>query len=412
MSFSRPSPESAHSIEPALHEAVLASVSSVRDSLPKEHHEHFNILRQEIIDFAASHDIPRELLSKPDALREAASKLPTSDLERLANLLERFKYLIVKKEPMKEKLSEAREYAEEFYHLEKQYTSQVALLEQAGILKEGAITGIDGKKYPIPTLEQIASRLFERRETLQTKHEQGFTKLLLVPFGMSLDVLIKTLDQFLLSYKQFHPTFAPKTNDSFLIQEEGYQGADTGNFPNLVYKPQSFTEDRHGGKTKAQILETQDNNPDSFNGWTVHLLQLSNPSDSNSLGFAFIPPQGKGKLQGDLTPRPPLEIGQSANEYFSTLQACKDKEDSPYSHESGMTLEDWIIAFMTHLQETGKPLDDIWNPTRIEGHSCFLGAVYSFISSVPCAYWDCNDQKVNNYRSRSGYLGIRTSVIV
>jgi len=193
-----------------LHEAILASSSSVRDSLPEQHRAHFETLRQEIIDFAQAHGIPRDTLAKPDALVEAAKKLSTPDLEHLADLLERFQYLLVNREPLKNK--EALEYAEEMYHLREQYTSQVSLLKEVGILKEGAIIGIDGNKYPIPTLEQIAVRLFERRETLETKHDQGFTKFLLVPFGMSLDALQETLKQFLLSYKQKNPSFDLDTN--------------------------------------------------------------------------------------------------------------------------------------------------------------------------------------------------------
>src|SRR3989339_1517066 len=222
MSFFRPTSESFPSAAPAeagiqrtseiLGEAIMDSVSSVRDSLPEQHRVHFETLRQEIIDFIKVHGISRESLGKPDLLREVTCKLSTQDLERLANLLERFEYLLKNGEPKKEDYTEALEYAEEFYHLREQYTSQVSLLEQAGILKEGVILGIDGNEYPIPTLEQIAVRLFERCKELETKHGQGFTKLLLVPFGMSLDSLQETLKQFLLKYKESHSSFDLETN--------------------------------------------------------------------------------------------------------------------------------------------------------------------------------------------------------
>ncbi|HBK33606.1 TPA: hypothetical protein DEP34_01260 [Candidatus Uhrbacteria bacterium] len=414
MKFFHPSPESIPSA--ILGEAVLSSVSDVRDSLPEQHRAHFETLRQEIIDFAQAHNIPREALAKPDLLREAASKLPTPDLERLANLLERFEYLLKNKEPWKEKLPEHLQDIERLYHLREQYTSQVALLEQVGILKEGTILGIDNKKYPIPTLEQIASRLFERREMLHTKHDQGFTKLLLVPFGMSLDTLINTLKQFLLSYNQSHPSFNLDT-DNPLYTWSGYQGADIGDSPKLVYYPQSFTKEGHGGKTKARILEEQDNNPDFFPGWTIHLLQPSNlnTQDTETLkGFAPIPRKGQGTSQGDLTPRPPLESGQSSIEYLSILQKAKGDEDSPYHHESGLTPEDWIIAFMIHLTETGKFLDNWQNNT--ESISYLTGAFFSSSTSVPFAYWDRVRRRVRLFRfdprNRGGYVGVRFSVVV
>ena len=427
-----------------LKEAIMDSVSSVRDSLPEQHHEHFETLRQEIIDFAKAHDIPRESLSKPDALTQAARKLSTSDLTQLANLLERFEYLLKNKEP-REEISEAIEYAEEFYHLKKQYDLQVELLTEVGILENGTILGIDGKRYSIPTLEQITVRLFERRETLKTKYDQGFTKLLLVPFGMSLDALQETFKQFLLSYKQNNPTFDFDTNEPLWIGE-GYQGADTGDSPKLVYYPQSFTKESHGGKTKMEIFKEQTGRrwtPTSVGvaggsgvgmagesgagtpGWTIHLLQPSDPTDSHSLGFALIPREGQGTPQGDLTPRPPfrergdrppLETNKTPMEYLSLLQFSQEDENSPYHNESGLTPENWIMAFMTHLSETGKLLDDVWNPANTESYCYLTGAFFPFSTFVSGACWNRGDRKVDldgsRSRAQNGSIGVRTSVMI
>ena len=435
-SFFRPSLESFPSAIPAeaegqrtsanLHEAIMDSVSSARDSLPKEHRAHFETLRQEIIDFTKAHGISRESLGKPDLLRKATGKLSTQDLERLALLLERFEYLLKNGEPKKEDYTEALEYAEEFYHLEKQYASQVAILEQAGILKEGVILGIDGNEYPIPTLEQIAVRLFERCKELETKHGQGFTKLLLVPFGMSLHTLFETLEQFLLSYKQKNPSFDLFV-DAPLNAWSDYQGADIGDSPNLVYEPQSFDPKEHQGKTKAQILveQAQGRWTPAFAGvagekglrtpgWTVHLLQPSDPSDSYSPGFAPIPRQGQGTPQGDLVPRPPLEANKTPNEYLSILQKAQEDEDSPYHGETGMTPEDWIIAFMIHLTETGKPLDNFGNGT--ESMSYFTEAFFRSSADVLGAFWSRVSHwvilRASDPSGREVYEGTRSSVIV
>ena len=437
MSLFRPTSESSLSAAPAeagaqrtsanLHEAIMDSVSSVRDSLPKEHRAHFETLRQEIITFTEVHGIPRESLGKPDLLREATGKLSIPDLERLALLLERFQHLIVEKKPWTNK--EALEYGEKFYHLKEQYTFQVSLLERVGILKEGAITGIDGHEYPVPTLEQIASRLFERRETLKTKHDQGFTKLLLVPFGMSLDSLQETIKQFLLKYKKSHSFFDLDTRMPLFTWEK-YQGADMGDSPDLVYYPQSFTREGHGGRTKAQILKEQTEGrwtPASAGvsgenglgtpGWTVHLLQPSNLDEQDTetpKGFAPIPRQGQGTPQGDLIPRPPLETGQSPIEYLSIFQGAQDDGNSPYSQESGMTPEDWIIAFMIHLTETGKPLDNWEN--GIESVSNLTGAFFLSSDLVPRARWSRDSRRIHLFgNSLPGWvldIGVRSSVIV
>src|SRR3989339_828007 len=450
-----------------LGEAIMDSVSSVRDSLPKEHRAHFETLRQEIIDFTKAHGIPKESLGKPDLLREATCKLSTSDLERLANLLERFEYLVKHKELMKEDYTEALEYVEKYYHLKKQYDSQVSLLEQVGILHPKkkskhiqklstffrsllpygkkkrpevstvpetpeilCITGIDDNEYPIPTLEQIASRLFERRETLKTKHDQGFTKLLLVPFGMSLDSLRETLKQFLIKHKEFHSSFDLNDHQPLLAWSE-YYGADIGNSPKLVYYPQSFTKKGHGGKTKMEILKEQAKGrwTPAFAGvagekglrppgWTVHLLQPSNPSNPHSAGFAPIPRQGQGTPQGDLILRHPLEANKTPIEYLSILQKAQEDEDSPYYGETGMTPEDWIMAFMIHLTETGKPLDNWENGG--ESRSYLTGAFFSFSISilVPGAGWSCDSRQVRlglgGHRSslHAMFNGVRSSVVV
>src|SRR3989339_411925 len=418
MSLFRPSLESSPSVAPAeaevrrtseiLGEAIMDSVSSVRDSLPEQHRIHFETLRQEIIDFTKVHGIPKESLTKPDLLREATCKLFTSDLERLANLLERFEYLLKNGEPKKEDYTEALEYGEKFYHLREQYDSQVELLEEVGILKEGAILGIDGNTYPIPTLEQIAVRLFERREKLKTKHDQGFTKLLLVPFGMSIEVLADVLKQFLRDYKEVHPSFDLNANNPFFISFS--ERVDTKGSNVIIYDP-LFLDRSHQGQTKTEILNKQRDAEDFFSGWTVHLFQPSDPSDQYSKGFVSIPREGQGTSQGG---RPSLEAGKSPSESFSVFREVENNSDSPYFLESGLTPMDWIIAFMIHLQETGKPLDNIVNNT--ESASYLMRSLFPYAVSLSDACWNHTWRRVEIGQSgtnrRSELFGVHTSVMI
>jgi hypothetical protein len=376
----------------------LSSIESLKASLPEKYRYLFDSLLQDIKDYCKANNLPFHLLSSSEAFTKAVGPIHPSLLEPLKLRMERLAHLIKHKEPMPEK-SENLEYADTHYRLTEQYTSQVSLLEQVGILKDGHIEGIDGERYPVPTLEQIAERIFERREELSPKHDQGFTKLLLVPFGMSLDTLMDTFKHFLLSYKQQHPDFELNTDEPLWAWDD-YKKADTATSPDgspfLVYHPTSFDPDNHQGKSKAQILEEQFQNPSSFPGWTIHLFQPSNPKDPNSPGIALIPREGKGTSYGqdpsfplDLsTPsRPDLEAGQSPEEYLSVLQSSHNNPDSSYHLETGLTPEDWIIAFITHLQETGKHLDNFELGTQ---SSCFLiGVLFPscIISIVPSAYW-------------------------
>ncbi|HCB19681.1 TPA: hypothetical protein DEP34_04910, partial [Candidatus Uhrbacteria bacterium] len=114
-------------------------------------------------------------------------------------------------------------------------------------------------------------------------------------------------------------------------------------------------------------------------------LQPSDPGDPYSTGIAPIPRQGQGIPQGDLVPRPPLEANKTPNEYLSIFQKAQGDKDSPYHGETGMTPEDWIMAFMIHLSETGKPLDNFEN--KEECISCLAGVFFRSPIKVPFAFW-------------------------
>lgn len=394
-----------------LSEAFLDSSSCARFGIPERHQEHFDELRNGILEFCKDFQIPNEALKDLKAFGDAlTSHKPLIPLERIGQVLPLFQeleHLITNKEPFEEEPSEPLEYAERLYHLKEQYASQVALLERVGILKNGAILGIDGYRYSIPTLEQISARLFEQKETLRAKRDQGFTKLLLVPFGMSLGSLLDILEQFLLDYKQTHSTFI--LNDMNLLNMWGYKGADMGDHPELIYNPQTFNSGNYQGQTKVGILEEQRNNPDSFPGWEVHFFQLSDPDNLDSLGFASIPGECKGTTHGKKFPRLDLEAGQTPREYFSILQEAKNDPASPYYREFGMSLEDWILAFTTHLTETGEPLDNLLNST---GKFCYLlGALFLPHNSVPTAAYSGQIHLVGDVPDECGNgLGTRSSV--
>ena len=246
---------------------------------------------------------------------------------------------------------------------------------------------------------------------------------------MSLDALQETLKQFLLKYKESHSSFDLNTVNPLQTHED-YQGADIGNSPNLVYYSQFFMEDGHGWKTKAQILKEQAQGRwtpafagvarekgEGTPGWTVHLLQPSNLEAQDTetpRGFSLIPRKGRGTPQGDLVPRPPLEIGTTFNEYLSIFQKAREDEYSPYHGETGMTPEDWITAFMIHLSETGKPLDD-WENGK-ESISYLTGAFFRSSIGVPCGYWFRSARQADLIRiaphNQGGDIGARSSVVV
>ena len=406
--FPRPNLEAAPS--DILHEAVMNSVSDVRKSIPERHRAHFNALRQEIIDFAQARGIPRDVLAKPDTLREAASKLSTPDLEHLAYILESFRYLLVHHEPDKNRLPEYLEKIEQLYNLREQYAAQVAILEQARILKNGVIDGIRGWKFPLPTLEQVAQKMYERQEMLDIKYAQGFTKLLLVPFGMSLDALIPAFKQFLLSYKRTNPKFLLNTGDPLSVFAE-YCGADEGEDTKIIYYPTSVDEASYPDNTKSAILKKQLSDPQALPGWTIHLLQPSDPSDQHSMGFAPIRKKEETSEFGKKVLRPDLKTNQDAREYLAILEKTKDDPDSPYYGESGFAPEDWMCAFMTHLTQTGTHLDE-----NKDAAIQLIGAYFVRSNAVPGAFWSHQEQRVKlvarSPQKKDIFCGVRTSVLL
>jgi hypothetical protein len=89
-----------------------------------------------------------------------------------------------------------------------------------------------------------------------------------------------------------------------------------------------------------------------------------------------------------------IETGKSANAFLRCLRLKEaDRGSSPYLGESGMTPEDWIIAFISHFEETSE-LMDAWDFCNEEAVVALLtGAYLPGIDNVPQAHWSLRDQK-------------------
>jgi len=430
------SPESHHLSQSgeSLSEAFMASSSRARHSLPEQYRTHFDELREGILTFCTEFQIPPTALSNREIFGNYLSShtpcIPFSKMQEAFLLFQRLEYLLTHKEPLKEE-SKALKEVEPLYHLSEQYTAQVNLLERAGILVDGAIMGIDGNRYPIPTLEQIAECLCspERRELFEIKRGQGFTKLLLVPFGMSLDELIEIFKQFLLDYKKTHPTFAREHASSYDDSDNSnwdplnvwrdYEKADTGifpllssNSPKVFYHPQCFHPIDHKGKTKVDILE--DAIQDPLKGWRVLFLQPSDVFDLDAKGIARIPGVDPERKQEEHPLRPDVGANKTPEKYLNILMVSQYNPTSPYYGESGMTPEDWILAFMTHLEETQQPMDDCQSSE--ECGSFLMGSFFPSHFGVPNAGWSWASQQVKLDRwdpsQRSNQYGIRSAVVI
>ena len=59
----------------------------------------------------------------------------------------------------------------------------------------------------MPSYQEIRDLIREKKDVLEKKAEQGFTKLLIVPFGMKLDDLVEKYKELLLKHKAEEKTF-------------------------------------------------------------------------------------------------------------------------------------------------------------------------------------------------------------
>lgn len=280
--------------------------------------------------------------------------------------------------------------------IREQYESQKAILERVGVLEklssgELGIRGIDNKEYAFPGYKEIVGRLKENKELMETKAEQGFTKLLIVPFGMKLDDLIEKYRQVVLQHyvgmpdpqdpskripdlqktKLFAAKKDPQNPKEQLVPLEldenqpvfvwdAYQNADIEG--KLVYYPNKFSQDpqEHRGKTKLELLQKEKQG--------FHILLLED--------LPNIPREGQGKeIQG----RKQLEANKAPNTYLQQLQ------EKPYQGESGLTPEDWLTYAISHLEETDQVIDD-WQGKGSINYN--LGGYFPSSGSVPHAYWD------------------------
>lgn len=118
---------------------------------------------------------------------------------------------------------------------------------------------------------------------------------------------------------------------------KGSEGYDYGNLESkITYYPKSFS-DKHGGKTKSEIIGQT---LTEFPGWQVCLVE----------DLPNLPAEGAGKTIGG---RKQVEAGLTPEEYL-----WQTKNDSQYSGEDGATPEGWLIQAILHLEATNKVFDD------------------------------------------------------
>lgn len=283
--------------------------------------------------------------------------------------------------------------------LEKLSTGEMGLPRSSPEAMVWGIKGIDNQEYAFPKMEEVSKMMRENKEILKTKTEQGFNRLLIVPFGMKLDDLIEKYKQVILKHHKEGKLLAtkkdPKEPDQKLELDENqpvwvwdkYLNADVNG--ELIYQPKEFSKN-HQGKTKKEILKEAPSTGSGQGGWNILLIE----------DLPNIPREGKGEIIGK---RPQIDTsGTSIKKYIKKGEAIPSpseylkaiQTESIYQNETGMTPEDQITYAITHLEQTNQAIDD-WRGNGSISYQ--LGAYFPASGGVPGADWDRG--------SRGAYVG-------
>jgi len=338
--------------------------------------------------------------------------------------------------PEQEFLLQREAFCEKF-GLKTQWEQEFKSLSNTGILTilpELNVMGVIGldpndpnltKEYPIPTYEDIKNQITpEKLQTLETKYNQGFTKLLLTPMALPLEILILRYKELIIKKHKEGKLLAtdgsrlelrkdnndPNKFDPIYIWDEylNCDQEDSAGNTKMTYYPKSFNDPNFKGFTLKELLTgiAKDQNNQAYlnqvkstNGWTVSLIE----------DLPDLPAQGEGE---EVSGRKQLEANQSSIQYLEKLQNPQNKQKfNQYANELGLTLQNWLIYAITHLEETNTQIDNYQG----QGKACYLLA--SFLSGkVPRCFWDrayCRAGLDRHYPS--GYRsndGTRSAVIL
>ena len=273
-----------------------------------------------------------------------------------------------------------------------QYAQQLDTLKAIGLLDQNGsyvytYTDHAGNHklvtYTIPTLAEISKRLENKKDLLEQKSSQGFTRLLIVPNGLPLDTYIEKLKE---ATKKTATRRQVPVLDSYgkptskMIDE--YYIPDTKGNPvifdisdpvhtNLIYTDRSKWT-AHGAPEDQYTIDT--------NGFTVHMIEEN----------LDLPREGTNTVIGN---RQRIEANKIPKYYMDLLN-----DTPPYQGESGMTTQDILTLYTQVLHTQGVVMDNINN-----GVSSSSVATASYDSTDQCvSYLYCDSYYGRWYLTKQG----------
>lgn len=278
--------------------------------------------------------------------------------------------------------------------LAEEYAKRMQTLQKLGIIsilpteRKLGVRGLDGKEYPVPSLQQVTELFEGNRALVERKKEQGFSRLQLVPLAQSLEQLKSRAEVVIRQHAKEQRILQAKRDpnssdtpvrvnqETPVYMWDRYLSADKDD--GLIYFPQSFTPN-HGGMTKTEVM--QSTAICAVPGWSVALIEDS----------PFLPQQGKGIVKGG---RKQLENNLTPNQYLQMLSS-----KGQYEGETGFTPHDLLIAFLTRLEETNHVSYD-WDDSS---GAWLIGSYFPQEGGVPRGYWNRDVEELYLSRNDPGY---------
>ncbi|MFA6096339.1 MAG: hypothetical protein WC788_01780 [Candidatus Paceibacterota bacterium] len=228
-----------------------------------------------------------------------------------------------------------------YEELKRQYENQKEIFRKTGVIRilsngESGIKGIDGKEYSFPEFEEIADMIKENGDFFKFKWDQGFNKLLIVPFGMKFNDLVEIFGRLILRHDANEILFGAKQNHD----EQNRKLYIDSEKPILIWSTEreadmngnvSYRQRGGSNKTKKELLA-------SGSAFNVLLVE----------DLACLPAKGGGQTIGG---RKQLECGMSPKRYLGSLLA------DAYQGEDGISAEDQITLAIIHLENTNELID-------------------------------------------------------
>jgi hypothetical protein len=280
-------------------------------------------------------------------------------------------------------------------NLKEQYNSQIEILKNTGLIEklsngQYGLIGIDNKEYNLPSYKEIANKVKAKAELLKLKKEQGFTKLIITPFGLPLNALIEKYKKVILDHYKNGALLA--TDGSKLDLNIANPIWVNSNYPNsdingnLKYYPKQFDKINHGGQTKQEILN------ETKSGFNIIFIE----------DMPDLPKENANITIGN---RKKPESGKTPNDYLRLIQT-----DPEYQDESSLTTEDWLTYAITQLEEKNQVIDD-WQG---QGRGCWNIGTYHNSYDVSSGGWDRGDRRaclsLRGPDLKSSSFGLRSGV--